>query len=119
MEDHLRQLNALAEFLVADALVVEAEEADYRANRRRWYVRPVNQDRNEQGAVNHLVQKMRAEDDESFFNLTIGRFDHLLEMVELRLQKYSMRESLSPETRLLITLGFFFFYFNNDYPIYY
>ena len=79
----------------------------YDANQRRWWVKPINQLRTEQGATAQLIQQMRDEDDESFFNftrMTIQQFDYLLELVGPSLQKFSNREGLTPETRLLVTL---------------
>lgn len=71
------------EQLVGEQLV-QAEEDDYEAIRRRWWVRSINQNRTFHGTVHKSVLEMRAEDDESFFNfsrMSIKHFDHLLQLV--------------------------------------
>lgn len=107
MENYTQELHTVGEMLMLGSLLAEAVQADYESSRRRWWVKEINKSRKEQGAVNNLVQQMRQEDDEAFFDftrMTISRFDCLLNLVSPRLEKYSMRESLTPETRLLITL---------------
>ena len=74
---------------------------------RRWWVRPLNLDRNYTGYFNTTFLKMKAIDLEEFFIQTRMRrpeYDLLLELVKGDLSKSSMREPISAECRLAVTL---------------
>lgn len=89
-------------------LIEDTDEVDYLTYRCRWWVRPINTRRAEQGASVNLVQEMRYEDDESFFNftrMTFVQFDELLRLIGPKIQKFCIsRETVTPETRILVTL---------------
>ena len=79
----------------------------HKEERRRWWVRPINERRKEQGDYENLVQEMRLNDVEMFFNytrLTVEQFDCLLKLVGPSLQKISFREPITPGARLTLTL---------------
>jgi len=60
--------------------------------KRRWWVHPINQKRNEQGDGNHLIEEMRLYDTEVHFKytrLTIEEFDNLLCLVGPKIEKIS------------------------------
>ncbi|KAJ3639147.1 hypothetical protein Zmor_004018 [Zophobas morio] len=79
----------------------------HKEKRRRWWVRPINERRKEQGDYENLVQEMRLNDVEMFFNytrLTVEQFDCLLKLVGPSLQKTSFREPITPGVRLTLTL---------------
>ncbi|XP_071578889.1 uncharacterized protein [Temnothorax nylanderi] len=74
---------------------------------RRWLVRPVNQQRKQQGEYDNLFQELK-NDEEMFFKYTrmnIQHFNKLLNMLECYLVKRTKR-ALPPEQRLLITLRY-------------
>lgn len=59
---------------------------------RRWGVHPINQMRREQGHFHNLFQEMLVYDHEKFFNytrMTPERFQHLFEMIEIKITKNS------------------------------
>jgi len=77
--------------------------------RRRWWVRPINQRRNEQGDGEHLINEMRFLDMEShlkYCRMTVEVFDELLRLVGPTIQKMqtTFREPICPRTRLYLTL---------------
>jgi len=66
-------------------------------NRRRWWVRYVNQQRAQQGVYN-MFKELYFTDEEQFFEYTrmnITQFDFLLSLVGPMLQKNSLRKPLS------------------------
>ena len=74
---------------------------------RRWWVRPLFLLRARAGQYHQHFRFMRENDKEMFFEytrLTVEQFDLLLELVGPSLEKNSIREPLSPEFRLVITL---------------
>jgi hypothetical protein len=76
---------------------------------RRWWVRPINQHRNNQGDGENLINEMRLQDVESHFKycrMTIDTFDELLAIVGPTIQRMqtNFREPISPRTRLYLTL---------------
>lgn len=111
LED-LQDLEDLRDLVHLEELVHHVNEVeiinDTADQRRRWWVRPINQRREEQGASEQLVREMRLHDDESFFNytrMTMVQFDRLLTLVgPLILKQNTRKDVLSPYVRLLITL---------------
>ncbi|XP_050516479.1 uncharacterized protein LOC126891345 [Diabrotica virgifera virgifera] len=76
---------------------------------RRWWVRPINQDREKKGDFRRLINEMRLYDAEWFFTytrMTPTLFESLLNMVGPHLTKNSIRKALHPSQRLAITLRF-------------
>lgn len=76
-------------------------------NRRRWWVRRINQQRAQHGVYNHLFKELYLTDEEQFFEYTrmnIRQFDLLLSLVGPMLQKNSLREPLPLRLRLALTL---------------
>lgn len=75
---------------------------------RRWWVKPINQNRDQQGDYSHLLQEMiDYGDHEAFFNYTrmeVPQFNYLANLVRPFLVKQSFREPLPPELRLFVTL---------------
>jgi len=77
--------------------------------RRRWWIRPINQRRNEQGDGKQLINEMRFLDAESHFKycrMTIDVFDELLSIVGPTIQKTltTFRKPICPRTRLYLSL---------------
>ncbi|XP_024883031.1 uncharacterized protein LOC112461855 [Temnothorax curvispinosus] len=74
---------------------------------RRWWVRNINKNRNQQGDFNALFQELK-DDTEMFFRYTrmsVNVFYLLLELVEPFLRKNNWR-ALCPEQRLSLTLRY-------------
>lgn len=74
---------------------------------RRWWVRPVNQDRRKHGYFATLIKVMKEEDQDQFFTFTrmrLEQFQKLLKLVGPHIDKKKTRDILCPEERLLITL---------------
>lgn len=72
---------------------------------RRWWVRAINQMRDQQGDFNALFQELK-DDTEMFFRYTrmsVDVFYSLLKLVEPFLKKENWR-ALCPEQRLSLTL---------------
>lgn len=72
---------------------------------RRWYVRPINQERNQYGDYNNLFQKLK-NDRKMFYRytrMTIEHFNKLVELTTPHLKKKNIR-ALIPEHRLIIAL---------------
>ena len=83
------------------------QEPNKKSKKRRWWVKPINQNRPQQGHYKNLLHEMRLTDHEMFFNytrMTPNVFDDLLRLVGPFLKKSSQRESVSPGERLTITL---------------
>lgn len=77
--------------------------------RRRWWVRPVNRSRKEDGHYDNLFRQLKETDHEEFFRLTRMRpdtFDQLLHLVSPFLVKKSIRKPLSTELRLALTVTY-------------
>lgn len=77
--------------------------------KRRWWVRPINQKRYEQGDGDHLIEEMRLYDTEVHFQytrLTIEGFDNLLRIVGPKIEKKSThyRDPIPERSRLYLTL---------------
>lgn len=76
---------------------------------RRWWVRPINTRRDTQGFYNNLIQEIKNDDPEMFFAFTrmnVSQFDHLVQLVGKKLQKYSARTPIPVEARVLLTLRY-------------
>lgn len=75
---------------------------------RRWWVKPVIQNRYQQGDFHNLLTEMiDYGDTEGFFNYTrmeVPQFQYLADLVRPFLVKKSFREPLAPELRLFVTL---------------
>lgn len=75
--------------------------------RRRWWVRPVNRSRKEDGHYDNLFRQLKETDHEEFFRFTRmlpNTFDQLLHLVSPFLVKKSIRKPLPTELRLALTL---------------
>lgn len=93
--------------LVILAVAVKKFMAKRPRQRRRWWVRPVNQQRRKHGYFATLIKVMKEEDQEQFFTftrMTLDIFKKLLELVGSHLDKKKTRDILCAEERLLITL---------------
>lgn len=80
------------------------------SNIRRWWVRPVNSEKNRHSKGFHLTyfRELMKTDHEEFFNWTRmwpHQFRNLYELVHPRLLKRSYRRSLHPELKLVLTLS--------------
>lgn len=75
---------------------------------RRWWVRPINRQRNELGFHSNLVSELLLSDHEEFFSycrMWPEQFNTLLSMVRPFLLKRSRRQSLSVKLKLAATLA--------------
>ncbi|XP_011874581.1 PREDICTED: uncharacterized protein LOC105565748 [Vollenhovia emeryi] len=75
---------------------------------RRWWVRPINERRGQNGDFATLFAELK-EDPDLFFRYTrmdVDTFYELLDMVRPYLQKTSLRKPICPEQRLAITLRY-------------
>lgn len=79
-----------------------------RYEEKRWWVRPIFQNRNQQGDYKNLIEEMRLTDVDSYFNymrMSPNNFDELLNLVGPLLQKKTVvREPISSGQRLALTL---------------
>lgn len=76
--------------------------------RRRWWVRPINLDRDRFGYFERMFKKMKDLDEEEFFaqtRMTKEVYNLLLSLIEGDLQKRSIRQPIKPECRLALTLS--------------
>lgn len=90
-------------------LKYQTQKQENSNKKRRWWVRPINQRRNDQGDGEHLINEMRFLDVESHFKycrMTVDVFDELLNIVGPAIQKMqtNFREPICPRTRLYLTL---------------
>ena len=77
-------------------------------SQRNWWVHPLNSERTEKGEIYTLYPSLRHY-KEHFFNyyrMTPKKFDELLQLVGPYIEKKwtNMREPLSPEFKLVLTL---------------
>lgn len=75
--------------------------------RRRWWVRPVNINRNSEGFQRMAFAELKLKDEEHFFKatrMTVDKFNALLILLKGRLQRFSKRKPIDEETRLSLTL---------------
>lgn len=99
--------------LSSSSVDLEYERTNHVKQRRRWWIRPTNENRNFLGY--HVIEEMRLVDTEEFFNfhrMSPKLFDELLAMVGPKLLKCSHREPLSPALRLQVTLRYPFHWVN-------
>lgn len=78
-------------------------------NRRRWWVRYINQQREQQGIYNNMFKELYFTDEEQFFEymrMNKMQFDYLLSLVGPSLQKKSLRKPLPARLRLVVTLSY-------------
>jgi len=80
------------------------------SNNRRWWVRPINNEKKRRAKGFHLTyfRELIETDHEEFFNWTRmwpHQFRDLYKLVRSRLLKRSRRRSLHPELRLVLTLS--------------
>lgn len=78
-----------------------------KCNRRRWWVRNINQRRIQKGIYNNLFEELYTTDEEQFFEFTRmspRQFDYLFSLVGPLLQKKRTREPLPARLRLVVTL---------------
>ncbi|XP_077275716.1 uncharacterized protein LOC143904723 [Temnothorax americanus] len=89
--------------------IIQTRRATESRSRRRWWVRPVNKRRFDQGFNLNLFRELRISDHEEFFGYTRmwpEQFEFLLSLVHPLLEKHSMRAPLSPRLRLSLTLTY-------------
>ncbi|XP_055715189.1 uncharacterized protein LOC129809407 isoform X1 [Phlebotomus papatasi] len=105
----LRQNEILGHLTISTLQTVETCESIMDTERRRWGVRPVNRKRNIFGHFCHFYRELRHFDDELFFKfyrMSYEEFSFILSKIGPSLQKFSHRESISPEQRLVICLRY-------------
>ncbi|XP_017492643.1 PREDICTED: uncharacterized protein LOC108380760 [Rhagoletis zephyria] len=76
---------------------------------RRWWVHPVNITREEEGFFKTCIQQLKEKDEEHFFKATrinVSSFNLLLSLLKERMERFSNRKAVDPETRLAVTLIF-------------
>ena len=77
-------------------------------SQRQWWVHPVNDAREEEGEfyVHYLTLRNWRKDFFTMYRMYPTKFDQLLRLLEPRLRKKNtnMREALSPELKLVLTL---------------
>ncbi|XP_024890653.1 protein ANTAGONIST OF LIKE HETEROCHROMATIN PROTEIN 1-like [Temnothorax curvispinosus] len=74
---------------------------------RRWWVRPVNYSRENQGVYRNLFGELRTTDHEEFFDYTrmnVHQFDYLCDLLRPYLTKRSIRTPLPIQLRVAMTL---------------
>lgn len=75
--------------------------------KKRWWVRPVYQNRDKFGFFQMTFQTMKKDDPEMFAKATrmdVNNFNLLLNLMGPRLEKASPRKPISAECRLALTL---------------
>ncbi|XP_035223705.1 protein ALP1-like [Stegodyphus dumicola] len=87
-----------------------------RRRNKRWWVRPIFERRLQQGDAGNLIEEMRLNDIESFFNyfrMTPSQFDELLALVGPSIQKRNsnFRQSIPEKDRLAVTLRYVYIFF--------
>lgn len=97
------------------SFVRESERKTFINRKRKFWVRPIftAERRLAQGASNNLVKELEKRDNENFvnyFRMEPEVFQKLLQLVGPSITKQSViREAISPETRLQITLRYLAF----------
>lgn len=90
-----------------DLFFTIAEEIN-KKREQRWYDRPLNMTRVDQGEHNVLVQQMQVTDDErhfSYFRISVSCFDNLVYCIMPFIQHASTHSmSISTQARLAVTL---------------
>lgn len=75
---------------------------------RRWWIRPINRNRNIDGQYGNLFLYMKQHDHEEFFEYTRmypDKFNELVELLRPLLVKNSIRKPLPVELRVAVTLS--------------
>lgn len=90
---------------------LEMLQISYARNRRRWWVRPWIQRREEFGASSRLLEELKEEDPETYRNvlrMSATKFQELLNLVEpiIRKQDTHFRQAIPSKTKLEITLRY-------------
>ncbi|XP_035225151.1 uncharacterized protein LOC118197725, partial [Stegodyphus dumicola] len=85
-------------------LLSKKREAKRSGSERKWWVRPIYLNRQDQGAQQNLINEMRLQDTESFFNffrMTPQKFDELLSVVgpRITMKATSFRNPISAQER--------------------
>jgi len=77
-------------------------------HKHRLWVRDIYRDRETFGEYHHLYPQLREDEDKFFeyFRMSIATFDLLLSKISHRLQKRSIRQAITPEERLVLTLRY-------------
>lgn len=92
-------------YWISAYVMLHKRNYDKRWINRRWWVRSINRNRNQQGDFNALFQELK-DDTEMFFRYTrmsVNVFYSLLDLLEPFLKKKNWR-ALCPEQRLSLTL---------------
>jgi len=88
-------------------IIIQLLNKKRKRSKKKYWVRPMLLQRKSKGHFNNLFQFIKNNDNEQFFKftrMTVRQFEVLLEIIQESLRKKSIRESLSPEHRLCITL---------------
>lgn len=96
-----------SQLLIIQWRVIQTKRTIGRVIGRRWWVRPVNRQKINQGFNLNLFRELSISDHEEFFRYTRmwpEQFEFLLNLVHPYLEKRSIRKSLSPRLRLCLTL---------------
>lgn len=104
MDDDLLELFIM--WLMLFVMIRRRRRSD-RWRNRRWYVRPINQNRRLQGDYYHLLQELK-EDESMFFRylrMDLETFTELLELIHPHLARVHSR-ALNSELRLALTLRY-------------
>lgn len=103
----LEELFDLVQYLNVVYLIYKRRKMAINSNKRRWWVRPLNLDRDIAGYFNTTFLPMKIMDLEEFFiqtRMPRAVYDRLLNLVQENLTKNSIRPAISYECRLAITL---------------
>lgn len=104
---HIRKTALVTVNLAAIILQLLRRKKKKKTSKRKYWVRPMLLERKEKGHFHTLFQFMKNHDHEQFFKFTrmsVSQIEKLLEILREPLTKRSIREPLSPEHRLCITL---------------
>lgn len=106
----LKELGLITLFMLLREQSIILQLVAYQAQKikmRRWWVRPINKRKREQGFMCNLFREITMTDHEEFFAYTRlwpEQYKLLLQLVTPYLRKCSIRKPLSPNARLAITL---------------
>lgn len=110
MRDSLRHKQSISTFLLFIIIILNKLKQKKKHKNwinRRWYVRPINQKRLQQGQYNNLFKELKKSQNEDMFfeytRMSMLHFDKLLGLVSPHLIKKSKR-ALVPQERLIIAL---------------
>lgn len=94
-------------FVLYELYQLYEEFEDSVTQKRRWWVRDVNLNRNELGFFTTCFKQMKLKDEEHFLKatrLSVTKFEFLLNVLKDRLVRHSRRKPIAPEDRLAVTL---------------